>query len=199
MSEQVSDLNVDGSAGNVNPDPAPKNEVSYDTHRKLLGEKKTLQAAFVEAQKRLDDLEQAKLSSEGKKDELIQSLQKKVGESTEKLTKVVNAFQYRAVSNTFVEAAKAAGCIDPKKLQALADLSAVEVDIDNDFAVSEASVKSIIDNLKKEAPFFFNKGQVNIHDTTPNTKIQKEPTPAEKIKDLSRDDLMKLARSLDKR
>lgn len=198
MSEQVSDQTTNGGANGGNPET--KNDtVAYDTHRKLLGEKKAVSAALQEAQARLEALEQDKLSADGKKDELIQKLQKGVSEKEEKLKKVVGAFQYRAVSNKFVEVAKAAGCINPEKLSALADLSTVEVDVDNDFKVSDESVTSIIDNLKKEVPFFFNKGTVNILDKTPNNNIDtKQESTGDKINKMSTQELMNLARALDK-
>jgi hypothetical protein len=198
MSEQVSDQTTNGSANGGNQETI-KDTVAYDTHRKLLGEKKQVAAALAEAQARLEALEQDKLSSEGKKDELITKLQKATQEKEEKLKKVVGAFQYRAVSNKFVEKAKAEGCIKPDKLMALADLSSVEVDVENDFAVSEESVTTIIENLKKEVPFFFQKGTVNILDKTPNNNIEtKQESSADKIAKMSTSDLMQLARALDK-
>ena len=199
MSEAVSDQPINGSASGGNPE-TKNDSVAYDTHRKLLGEKKTMQAALAEAQARLETLEQDKLSADGKKDELIQKLQKGVSEKEEKLKKVVGAFQYRTVSNKFMEEAKAAGCISPEDLKALADLSTVEVDVDNDFAVSKESVTSIIEDLKKRVPFFFNKGSVNILDKTPNNNIDtKQESPSSKIDKMSVSELMNLAKSLDKR
>lgn len=199
MSEQVGDQTTQGSANGGNPE-TKIDTVAYDTHRKLLGEKKAVSAALLEAQARLEALEQDKLSADGKKDELIQKLQKGVSEKDEKLKKVVGAFQYRAVSNKFMEEAKAAGCISPEDLKSLADLSTVEVDVDNDFAVSKESVTSIIDELKKRVPFFFNKGTVNILDKTPNNNIEnKQESPTDKINKMSTAELMNLARSLDKR
>jgi len=199
MSEQVSDQPTQGSAEGGNQE-TKKDTVAYDTYRKLLGEKKTVSSALAEAQARLEALEQDKLSADGKKDELIQKLQKGVSEKEERLKKVVGAFQYRTVSNKFMEKAKAAGCVAPDKLAALADLSTIEVDVDNDFAVSEESVTSIIEGLKKEVPFFFQKGNVNILDKTPNNNIEtKHESPQSKIDKMSVTDLMNLARSLDKK
>lgn len=195
MNEKVSDQTAQASGEPVNQET--KDSVAYETHRKLLGEKKALQAQHAEAQARLEALEQERLSSEGKKDELIQKLQKATLEKEDKLKKVVGAFQYRAVSNKFVEKAKAEGCLKPEKLMALADLSAIEVDVENDFAVSDESVTSIIENLKKEVPFFFQKADVKIHDTTPNSKIDTSKKDfTSKLSEMSRDDLLKLVKTL---
>lgn len=195
MSNAVSDQTGDGSANTGNQE-SNNGTVSYDTHRKLLGEKKAKDAALAEALAKLESLEQEKLKSEGNKDELIKQLQSKAQSGEEKLKKVIGAFQYRAISNKFVEKARAEGCLKPEKLMQLADLNNVEVDIDNDFAVNEESVTSIIEGLKKEVPFFFQKNQVKVIDQVPNSNT----TSTTDTGDLSKKsvaELMAMAKSLD--
>jgi uncharacterized protein YjbJ (UPF0337 family) len=196
MSNEVSDQTAEGSA-QTSEQQTTKDTVAYDTHRKLLGEKKQVQGQLQEAMTRLETLEQEKLSAEGKKDELLTNLQKKLSESNDKLKKVVGAFQYRAVSNKFVEKARAEGCLKPEKLMQLADLSQIEVDVDNDFSVSDESVTSIIEGLKKEVPFFFQKNNIKVIDQVPGN-IQSQVGPQDLTKK-SMDELMALAKTLDKR
>jgi uncharacterized protein YjbJ (UPF0337 family) len=196
MSNQVSDQTVEGSA-QTSEQQTTKDNVAYDTHRKLLGEKKQVQSQLQEAMTRLETLEQEKLSAEGKKDELITTVQKKLTEANDKLKKVVGAFQYRAVSNKFVEKARAEGCLKPEKLMQLADLSQIEVDVDNDFSVSDESVSSIIEGLKKEVPFFFQKNNITVIDQVPGN-INSQVGPQDLTKK-SMDELMALAKTLDKR
>lgn len=196
MSNQVSDQTVEGSA-QTSEQQTTKDNVAYDTHRKLLGEKKQVQSQLQEAMTRLETLEQEKLSAEGKKDELITTVQKKLTEANDKLKKVVGAFQYRAVSNKFVEKARAEGCLKPEKLMQLADLSQIEVDVDNDFSVSDESVTSIIEGLKKEVPFFFQKNNITVIDQVPGN-INSQVGPQDLTKK-SMDELMALAKTLDKR
>ena len=81
--------------------------VSYENHKRVLGQKKNLQDKFDSLQSEMNTLNESKLVAEGKKDELIDSLQKKAREYEDKYKGAVGTFAYNTISSTFeTEASK---------------------------------------------------------------------------------------------
>lgn len=133
--------------------PKDKDVVAYDTYRKVLSEakkaKEALEVMNSERQKLLDE----KLTSEGKKDELLGSREKKIQELEGKLKKVVGAFGHKSLATVFSQEATKEGCVNVSDLLSLSDLSGVEVD--EDFNVNADQVKELIQRAKKERGYLF--------------------------------------------
>lgn len=142
----------------------PSKDVSYDTHRKLLGQKKTLQDKFTTMEQELTSLREKSLGDEGKKDELIDSLRGRLSETEGKLKNAVGTFGYKTVSSEFKTEALKMGCVETDLAMMSIQEELKTLDIDDDFNVDRSQVKSILENLKKSKPILFQKSVPNIPD-----------------------------------
>ena len=167
--------------------------VSYQTHRKLLSEKKEWQSKATSLEERLNALEQEKQQAEGNKDQVIESLKKQTNEEKEKNKKLANFFKFQVVSDKVERKAIEAGCVDPKTLVKNLDLTNIEPDIDNGFAVDEQAINTAIENAKKELPYFFSQHKPKINDVVPRTI---NGTPEKGAAEMSRDELLKALKEI---
>lgn len=158
-----------GAAGGDKTNQEGGDSVSYQTHRRLLSEKKELQTKTQELQARLEALEQEKMAVEGNKDQLIESLKKQTKEASEKATRLANFFKFQVVSDKVERKAIEAGCVDPKTFVKNIDLTGIEPDIDNGFAVDEQAIQVAVENGKKNLPYFFTQPKPKINDVVPRT------------------------------
>jgi hypothetical protein len=156
-----------------------KDSVSYDSHKKLLGEKKKIQAAHEEALKRLQSLEQEKLEAEGKKDELLSNYRKQIEELEGKYKSAVGNFAFSSVSGKFTEEALKQGCVDTEILLAVADLKSL--DYDDNFQPDLSQIKMMVEEFKKNKPHLFQKAAPNVKDGIP-AKPEAPTSYAEELK-----------------
>ncbi len=137
------------------------NKVAYDTHKKLLSEKKKLQSRFQDMEKELSILNESKLASEGKKDELLEAYKKRIGDLEGK----VNDFAFSSVSNSVRLKAKEMGCIDDEDLVKLLDLSSLT--LSEGFATDADEVKVMLEEFKKNKPHYFKSANPNVNNSLP--------------------------------
>lgn len=114
-----------GSAEINQTDERKKDTVSYDTHFKLLNEKKKRDAELADAQAKLKAIEEAKLKEEGNLKALLEMREKEIAEVKAKATQVEevlnNSVKLDAVLN------KLSGSVD-KQYFGLFDLSKIPID-----------------------------------------------------------------------
>lgn len=133
----------------------PQN-VSFESHQKLLGEKKNLKAKYDELEKRLKDIESNKLEAEGKKDEALNSYKKRVEELEGSLSTTKKSFAWNTVVGEIKREAMKQGCVNPDKLiRLMSDDQLNAIEIDDNFAVSVDSVKRVVEESKKDNGFIF--------------------------------------------
>jgi len=154
----------DGTQETITQQPK-KDSVSYDSHRKLLGEKKKFQAELQEKSERLEKLEQERMEAEGKKDELIQMYKRKLEETEGKLKSAVGNFATHSVSSKFTEEALKQGCIDTELLLAITDVKSF--DYDDNFNPDAEQIRMMVEDYKKNKPHLFQKAVPNIKDGIP--------------------------------
>jgi len=163
-----------------------KNSVAYDTHKKLLGEKKKMQSQFTEMQDKLKSFEDRELETNGQKDELIASLRGRLEESESKYGNAEKAFAWRQINSAIEKEALSQGCSRPDKLVRLlddADINSIE--LDQGYMVNNKDVEAIIGKAKEDNAFLFSQKKINVVDQTPvnginnKTKSMSEMTPAE--------------------
>ena len=85
--------------------------VAYETHKKLLAEKKSLQARFEAEMAEKQKLLEEKLTVEGKKDELIESYKKKLNDYEQRTKKVVGSFSERLLQSAISTEATKEGVV----------------------------------------------------------------------------------------
>lgn len=114
-----------GSENNQTDNEKQKNTVAYDTHLKLLNEKKKRDAELADAQAKLKAFEEAKLKEQGDLKALLEMRDKEIAEAKAKATQVEellnNSVKLDAVLN------KLSGSVD-KQYFGLFDLSKIPID-----------------------------------------------------------------------
>lgn len=142
--------------------PSREDVVAYETHKRLLGEKKKVQSQLAELEAKYNSLNEERLSAEGKKDELLEAYKKRISEMEGK----VNEFAYSSVSNAVRMKAKEMGCVDDDALVKLVDLSTLSVG--EGFSVDQEEVKTMLESLKKEKSYLFKPLNPNVNNSVPN-------------------------------
>lgn len=166
--------------------------VAYDSYKKLLSEKKSVQAKAREMEERLKFLEQEKQQAEGNKDDVINSLRKELNETKDTLNKTKRTYAYTSIEDQIKAKATQEGCVDPSALVRLLDSEDVKsVDVGDDFRVNSDDLARLIDKAKKQTEHIglFKKKDIQVHD------VKTPYRPASKgIDDMSTDELKELAR-----
>lgn len=196
--EKVGDLSQPDSGAivedqaNVENVQSTKDNVAYETHRKLLGEKKKQQSELSELRETLQKLEQDKLLSEGKKDELIVALRKQNTEEKEGRITDQNNFAKSSIIGKFEAMAKEAGCTDPDLLMSAIDIDDLQDALNDDYSLDLAKVQKVIEDAKTRKPVLFQKQVGKIRDGVPNAI---SPQAKQNLDDMSQDELMNLAKA----
>jgi hypothetical protein len=150
----VSDGKVESTQTNQT-DQERKDAVAYETYKRVLGEKKKLEEKYEAMSAEISSLKDAKLESEGKTLELLDSTKKRLSETENRFKKAVGSFSYRLVSSAISQEAAKLGCTNVQDLIALSDLSGIEVN--DDFAVSTEQVAELVEKQRRERPYLFTK------------------------------------------
>lgn len=149
--------------------------VKYESYRKAVNEKKKLQAQAEEMSARLAELEETQMATEGKKDELIQSLQGRLKEKEAKLKETYSTFAYNSVAAQLKAEAHKLGCVDAETLIQVTPLDSLEVG--EDFNVDGESLKMLLEEQKEKRPYLFQRQSVAVKDgvpAKPNTETTKD-------------------------
>lgn len=181
MSDGQKNQNPTGEQDPNNEPEIKDPKAVLDKNRELLGKNKNLSTQNKELQDKLAQIEQEKLSAEGKKDELIESLKKKVSD-LESNTK--NLGWNMVSSQIAVEAAKR-GCVNTNTLMKVIDFQNASINTD-DFSIAQDDVKTILDNAMKDHEYLFKKNVTppkdgGVGNSTPTVDLKKMTT--EQLKD----------------
>jgi hypothetical protein len=147
-----------------------KDSVSYDTYRKTLSEVKKLKEqlrGMDDLATRLKDMEQDKMSAEGKKDEVITTLKAELEKTKKSEKSVFQRFAYKSLGDQVRVEATKQGCVDPEALMRLADLNDVEIDSET-FEADQEKLAQIVSEIKASKPYMFSKGGPKINSSLPN-------------------------------
>ncbi len=144
-------------------------EAVLKKNRELLGVNKNLKSELEEIKSKFDELENNRLASEGKKDDLLKKLQENLSEKEKALKTMQAKYAYNVVTNQVKTFAEKAGCLNADHLLKLGDLSTLEVD--ENFNVPQDGIKGFIESLQKEAPYLFKKDAPNINDKKPTANV----------------------------
>lgn len=118
------------------------------------------------------ELEQNKLMAEGKKDELILTLQKQLGETKSKATEMQKNYAWDKVNGWLKTKAATSGIIADggavDKFASLIDFKGRNpFRDDTTFQLEESVLSQVFEDAKKEMPYFFGKPGPNVKDVTP--------------------------------
>jgi hypothetical protein len=166
-----------------------KDQVSYGTFSKLLGEKKKLQGEFSEMKARLDEYEQGKLEAEGKLKEALENQKKLTEQFKNKNVEIIKTVSTKAIKSQWMREAEKLGCIDPEL--ALKAASFDDLEVTEDFEFDNQKLVSKIQDLTKSKPHLFKKDFKLGPDVTPsNSQIAAKP-----LNELSEQEIKQLLRN----
>jgi chromosome segregation ATPase len=163
--ENVSDDATDDQVADDTGGGASK-QVSYDTHKKLLSEKKAMQAKLKEFESKLANAENDKLAADGKKDELIAKYRADLEKVSKTHKETLNSFISQSLNAQVETIAAKMGAVDVDAVTKLLDLSDIEVDTGT-FKADADSLESAIGELKKAKPYLFNKAAPKVNSKMP--------------------------------
>lgn len=139
--------------------------VSYETHRKLLDEKKKAQARLKEledAEKRRND---EALLSEGKLKEALELREKELKEAQDKLNAVADRDRQAKKLRSVIKGLGAGDLED--KWYTVIGQEIDEVVVDDEGNVDPTSVQKVVEGLKKNWPEMIKKPSANLPNGTP--------------------------------
>lgn len=172
-----------------------KDTVQYDTYRKVLAEKKALQAKLAEIDAQNKQSEQAKLEEQGKLKEVNDALRKEAEQLKKSLKEKDFKYGSKVLTQEIKSVAKSLGASE----DALDDIVKIgdwaTVEITDDFEVKQESVKDILAGMQKSKPYLFKTSKPAPNDLPINGAKDKNPNVFSGAKDLSKlkhDDLKKL-------
>lgn len=167
-----------------------KDQVAYETHRKLLAEKKALQNKLAEYDANLKASEQAKLEEQGKLKELNDKLKVEL-EGFKRLAKDKDVkYGTKVLTQEIKSVAKSLGAAEEMldDVVKLGDWSTVE--ITDDFEVKKEALKETMVMMQKSKPWLFKGTKPAPNDLPPNGKPNH--TPPKDLKSMNFKDLEKL-------
>jgi DNA repair exonuclease SbcCD ATPase subunit len=177
----VSDDNT--TVSNQGEAVAKEESVSYEAYRKLLGQRKADQDRLKELESRFQNVEESKLESEGKKDELVNSLRSRLEEKEKNLQSVQQKYAMTTLTDQLKSKAIQMGCKPAyaDKLIRLMDSNDLKsIQVDDNYRVNMQDLEVVLDKAKKEVPDFFGK-VVSIADATPMGEFKVNKPSIEKM------------------
>lgn len=184
-SDAVSGGQGGDSVGAGSADQQQTNSVNRGESR-LLGEVKSLKQQLADERASSESLRMQKLEAEGNKDKMIEHLTAKVTALESSLQSKEQAFAFTTLGSQVKTEAAKMGCTNPDDLVKLMDTSGIPVDPvtyvgDND------SIRIMLEEQKKQRPFFFGKPAPVVNDVTPQNTVLNKPQKA--YSDMTRDEL----------
>jgi len=150
---------------------------------------------------RLEELEQGKMAAEGNKDQLIDSLRKKVESIEAEKKQLAGNFVERSLKAQFEAEALKQGIKRPAIMDKLIDYGAFVDSIDTStFMADEMDVKTTVEQIKEEYPELFSRESPKINNRTPSTEM--DSVDGKKKIDfmkLTREEANRLAEELDRK
>lgn len=155
--------------------------VSYETHRKLLDEKKKAAEELKALKERLDAIENEKLASEGKSKELADKYRKELEDERLKGQQAKQRIVKDRVENSLkLEATKAGLNMPFERFAKLVDLDTIEVDADT-LEVNSRDIQRVLEKAREDMPYLFGKTKVDVNNIDPS----KSQATLQSPKDLS--------------
>jgi hypothetical protein len=156
-------------------------------NRELLSKLKETGDKMKEMEKQLYSLKSDKLTAEGKKDELIETLKEQLDGEKKRNQEVT----WKAVSRQIgMEAAKR-GCKNVDTLMKVVDFKGASIDMEN-FTVANDDINLILDKAMKDHDYLFDKGMKGPKDAGPGKSVETKTN----LKDLKTSDLIDLYKKI---
>lgn len=163
-------------------------EAVLQKNRELLGKLKDTGEKLKEMEKQLYSMKSEKLTAEGRKDELIETLKEQIDLSKKREQELA----WKAVSRQIGMEATKKGCKNVDALMKLVDFQGASIDQES-FSVAEEDINLILGKAMKEHDYLFEKDLKGPKDAGPGKKVE---APAKSVKDMSTQELLELYKKL---
>lgn len=163
MSKDKSDVSDDAtenpggeSDGSSGAEDKSKNSVSFETHEKLLSQRKKDQERLKALEEENKKYKQSALEAEGKKDELIAELRAEKEKKESEAKALQTRFAENVLKSQIALKAKEYGCVDTDMLYKAMDLEKLQVElVDTDLNVDTKSLTKHIEEIKGQKQYLF--------------------------------------------
>lgn len=177
------ETNVTSGDTQENSSGNSENMVNYDSFKKVLNEKKNVQAKAKELEsqlselsQKLKDIELEKQQKDGNKDEVIAALRRELEEKRNEVAEKDRGYARTVIEGQIKAKAIETGCDDlglfMAGLQSKGDLL-TSVEVGENYQVNSDDLERVIENMKKDHPALFKKKDVNVHDVTSVNMLNK--------------------------
>ncbi len=163
-------------------------EAVLNKNRELLGINKKLSGRLAELESMVKATEQEKLSAQGKKDEVIESLRDEISQLKGKIKQKDEAYSWNTIESQVKQYAVKEGCVDPEKLiRLIDDVDFESLDVDSRFRINQDDLSRLVSKAKKDNHFLFDGQKADVDDLTPTTRIEKKKTKS--LDDMSSEEI----------
>ena len=195
MEEQGNVDGVNDQLDGVDADKVVKaDQVSYDSYKRVLDEKKRTQEKLKELEDFKAKIEMDEKERQGKHTEVIEALRAENLKLKSEFDQKTQSFAYSKFEDQIKNYAVKEGCVNPDKLMRLLTKEQMKsVEIADNFQVNKDDLKRLIDGLKDEHSDIglFKATNPNFIPVTGGTKVQ-----STSLGEMSKDEILEKLRSL---
>ena len=166
--DSVGSLENEGTNAASGGSQSKEGTVARDTYLKTLGELKSIKSKFTDMQSQFEEMQQGKLSAEGNKDQLIETLRTQVEKEKTEKQRLAGNFIERSLKAQFEAEAMRQGIKKPQIIDRLVNYGDYVQSVDTEtFTADATDIKSTVEQVKEEYPELFGKSSPKI-----NNKIE---------------------------
>lgn len=177
-------------------DVKPNNIEAIEAKKlELMAEAKRAKEEARELKARLEAIENEKLESQGKYQDINKSLKEKLTEYEKQINETKKKYAYNSVTSVIKQKAAELGAVNPDKVLKFIDKSDMElITVDENFNVDIDTVKMVLEKIKKENEdiALFKKNVPATKDVNPNPSYFQAPSGDKKISEMTASELADL-------
>lgn len=163
-------------------------EAVLSKNKELLGKLKESSDKLKEMEKQLYAFKSEKLSAEGKKDELIETLKEQLKTAEQREQDLT----WKAISRQIGIEATKKGCRNVDTLMKVVDFQNASIDKES-FSVAQDDIQMILDKAMKEHDYLFEKSVSGPKDAGPGKKVE---APGKSLREMSTQELLDVYKKL---
>ncbi len=165
MSEVQQDQSVEQQDQSVELQPTKSAEELVKRLQEVSAEAKEYRKKAAEYKRQLEDDKKKTLQESGQFKELADIRAREADLAKNQAKALKDAFTIKTASDALALEAAKIGCVDVDALVGLVNLG--QVPVDENFQVDKNSVKAIVEDFKKQKPYFFQKEAPKFVDANP--------------------------------
>lgn len=157
--------------------------------KETAAEAKQYRQRLADEKKKREDAERKALADAGNWQEVANRATQEAEAAKERAERLKQAFAVKTISDKIAIEATKLGCVDPDLLVNVLPLDQVQTD--ENFNVDSASVKVLIEDVRKSKPYLFKKDAPRVADVVPGKPSAPVSKPVEKMSSKEIEQLLK--------